>query len=192
MSSLQGEEQPSLSWTRKWGSGEACTRMYPKLTRSSSVSSETLAHLDVYYVEASGFQLTHRQPDLTSRSAAFLNCQCGSAVPLIPLSSQKCTGQQLNSMVLLKDLVLPFFFPEEFKGSRTWTSVMIWAALIKKAGSPTYLIWQRTSNMDLTLFFSLSRPSFDTEWSWTKPNRVKEWRNTCKRDLSFTLLQQLC
>lgn len=132
--------------------------MYPKFTRSSSVSSETLAHLDMYYVEASGFQLTHRQPDLTSRSAAFLNCQCASAVPLIPLSSQKCTGQQLNSMVLLKDLVLPFFFPEKFKGSRSWTSVMIWADLIKKADSPTYLIWQHASNMGLTwLFFLVSQ-----------------------------------
>lgn len=42
--------------------------------------------------------------------------------------------------------------------------VMIWADLAEKAGSPTYLIQQHTSDMGLTLF-SLSRPSLDTEGS---------------------------
>lgn len=122
------------------------------------------------------FQLSHRWPDLTSQFAAFLNCGCASAppTPAIPLSLQRSTGQQLNGIVLLKDLVLPFFFRVQFKGSMTWTFAMIWADLIKKVGSSTYLIWQRTSNMGLTwLFFSLSRPSLDTQGSWTKLNRSK-------------------
>lgn len=67
-------------------------------------------------------------------------------------------------MVLHNDLELLFFFTIKFRGNRTWMFVMIWAALVKKASSPTYLIKQHKSNMGLTLF-NLSRSSLDTESS---------------------------
>lgn len=62
------------------------------------------------------FQMIHRWPDLTSWSAAFLNCGCASVLPLSPLSPQRCTGLQVNNMVLME---LLFFFPIKFRGCRT-------------------------------------------------------------------------
>lgn len=123
--------------------------------------------------------MLHRWRDLTSWSAGFLNCGCVFVLPLSPLSSQRCTCLQLNSMVLLNDLELPFFFPIKFRGSRTWMFVMMWADPVKEVGSLIYLIQQHTSNMGLTLF-SLSRPFLDTEGNWIKLNRVKELQNICK------------
>lgn len=122
--------------------------------------------------------MIHRWPDLTSWSAAFLNCGCASVLPLSPLSSQRCHRSAAKQHGL-NDLELLFFFPIKFRGGRTWMFAIIWADLVKKAGSPTYLIQQQVSDIDITLC-SLSRPSLNTEGSWTKLNRVKEWQNICK------------
>lgn len=117
------------------------------------------------------FQMTH------SWSAAFLNWGCASVPPPSPLHSEEpgFAAKQHG----LTDLELLLFFPIKFRGSRTWMFVMIWADLVKKAGSSTYLLQQHTSNMGLTLF-SLSWLFLDTEGSWTKLNRVKEWQNIRK------------
>lgn len=106
-------------------------------------------------------------------------CLCPFCPSLSPLSSQRYTGLQLNSMVLHNNLELQFFFPIKFRRNRIWMFVMIWADLVKKTGSPIYLIQQHKSNMGLTLC-NLSRPSQDTERSWSKLSGVKEWQNTCK------------
>lgn len=90
-----------------------------------------------------------------------------------PLSSYlslcRSMGQQLNSMDLPKDLVLPLFFQLKFKGSGTWTFVMICADLRKKTGLLTYLRWQCTSKRELIWLFSVS---LDSPLIW---KRSKVW-----------------
>lgn len=95
-------------------------------------------------------QLTDTQPDLTGWSAAFLNCECASAFPLIRLSSPWCTGQQLNSMVLLKGLVLPFFFPVKCKRRRTW--IFRWFGQILRKQHILDTATHIKYGLDLTLF----------------------------------------
>lgn len=76
--------------------------------------SEASVHIDMYYMEASGpsSSLTGGQ---IQQPAAFLNCGCASALTLIPISLQRSTARQLSSMILLKDLVVPFFFPSKIQ-----------------------------------------------------------------------------
>lgn len=57
-------------------------------------------------------QPPHRLPELTSPCAAFLNCASASGLSPTTLSLHTSTGQQLNSVDLMKDVPLPFFFPK--------------------------------------------------------------------------------